>query len=336
MSGFAADWLDLREAADAKARSRKLLRHLGTCSAFTAFEASAHGPRARRWRAVEATRGTGRVRPAGNTALDIFDLGGGTGANLRVLAPVIGGGQRWRIVDRDPALLAAQSDRIAVWARTNGYGYAAEPGTADANGKTKAPARMRVEGEGFAATVDTCRLDLSGGLAALGPCSDALVTASALLDLVSDDWLRSMIDVIASGKATGYFALTYDGRIEILPADPLDASVRDLVNTHQQRDKGFGPALGPRAAHGAVRYFEDAGYVVETDASDWMLGAGDRPLQHALVDGWIDAAREVDPGSPAALEHWRSSRHLQIANGDVRIRVGHQDLLAMPMGPSDR
>jgi spermidine synthase len=43
--------------------------------------------------------------PAGR--LRVVDLGAGTGANLRRLAPLLGSGQRWTLVELDPALVAA-------------------------------------------------------------------------------------------------------------------------------------------------------------------------------------------------------------------------------------
>ena len=75
MSGFDAAWLELREPADAAARSVALEGAL-------AVALGGHG-------------GT----------LACVDLACGTGANLRRLAPRLPGPQRWRLVDSDAALL---------------------------------------------------------------------------------------------------------------------------------------------------------------------------------------------------------------------------------------
>ena len=71
MEIFDAEWLALREAADRRARDGTLPERLSAA-----------------WR----RRGWSRV----------VDLGSGTGANLRYLAPRLPAGQRWTLVDHDP------------------------------------------------------------------------------------------------------------------------------------------------------------------------------------------------------------------------------------------
>lgn len=79
MTGFPAEWLAVREAADRQARSPEVLEA------------------ARRWADRLATRG-GTLR--------VLDLGAGTGSNLRCLSPHLPGRQTWTLVDEDPRLLA--------------------------------------------------------------------------------------------------------------------------------------------------------------------------------------------------------------------------------------
>ena len=69
--GFGLDWLRLREPHDLRARSRALARQFGA--------------------AVRAR--------AGNETASVVDLGAGSGANFRVLAPLISGDQD-RVVPR--------------------------------------------------------------------------------------------------------------------------------------------------------------------------------------------------------------------------------------------
>jgi len=75
VTGFSADWLALRAAADARARDKGLAARLGGC--FTCC---------------------GKVR--------VLDLGAGAGANLRATVPLIAAEQHWVMADNDPALLA--------------------------------------------------------------------------------------------------------------------------------------------------------------------------------------------------------------------------------------
>jgi glycosyltransferase involved in cell wall biosynthesis len=224
----------------------------------------------------------------------IIDLGAGTGANMRYLSDSLPGPQRWLLVDHDASLLAR-----------------ATPG---------APA-----------SAETRELDLNAvGEPASRPMFSgvALITASALLDLVSAVWLCSLADRAREHGAALLFALTYDGRIELDPAEPEDAEIRDLVNRHQRTDKGFGPALGPDATDAAAAMLESLGYHVERERSDWRLGPESHELQRELIEGWARAAGEIDPLKRAGIDTWRGRRLAHVDQQRSRIVVGHEDLAA--------
>jgi hypothetical protein len=153
------------------------------------------------------------------------------------------------------------------------------------------------------------------------------VTASALLDLVSEEWLRALVDACTRHGSGALFALSYNGVVEWHgDPDPLDAVVLDAVNEHQRRDKGIGAALGPAAAIEAERLFASYGYVTTLAASPWELGPNDLPLIESLVDGWAGAAAEQRPGHTSDIREWAARRRA----GHVRLTVGHLDLLALP------
>jgi hypothetical protein len=158
-----------------------------------------------------------------------------------------------------------------------------------------------------------------------------LVTASALLDLVSESWMRRLTAQCLAHRSAALFALTYDGRLMLEPAEPDDVLIRTLVNRHQQTDKGFGPALGPAAAVVAADLFRQAGYDVQTASSDWILSRASAPdaLQDQLIDGWAGAAAEMAPDRAVAIDRWREARHHHVASGRSRLMVGHQDLAAV-------
>ena len=253
IASFSAEWLALREPADAAARSAAL--------------ADAFATRARR----------------------IVDLACGTGANIRFLAPRLPRASDWLAVDNDARLLAAL---------------------------------LSPEG----ATVSTLQLDLAHALDELPLAGRDLVTASALLDLVSAPWLARLAARCADAGSDVLFALTFDGRIEWSPGDEGDERVRELINRHQLRDKGFGAALGPAAAAAAESTFGALGYEVRTAPSHWTLGPESPALQAALVDGWAAAAAEIAPGQDDALRGWARRRRALVAVGRSRLRVGHVDL----------
>jgi len=256
LTGFSAEWLALREPADARARSAALAADVSTF-----------------W--------DGRTR--------IVDLGSGAGANVRYLAPHLGDRQRWLLVDADAALLAANQSQHAI-----------------------------------------LQLDLASALDRLPLEEGCLVTASALLDLVSEDWLRKLAARCREVHAVVLFALTYDGRVEMFPADADDAWIHEQVNQHQLGDKGFGAALGPQAAGRASTLFAQAGYAVRCQPSDWVLEPEEFSLQQQLMEGWAQAATEQLPAEAARCASWLQRRLARVAQGQSRIVVGHQDLLAVP------
>jgi hypothetical protein len=273
VSGFSVDWLALREPVDAAARGVNL--------AQVAWDAL------RRSSSVAA-------------GIDVIDLGAGTGANLRYVAPRIAAAQRWLLVDDDPLLLESAADQLQSW---------------------RPPAECRVQ---------TLRLDLATQLSRLPLRAGALLTASALLDLVSEAWLRELIQRAAAAGAIMWFALTYDGRMECHPGEPEDVEVRELVNRHQLTDKGFGAALGPAAVRLTQQLLTAQGYQVHCEPSDWHVTPDQLALQYALVEGWCRAAAQIAPHRAAVLEGWRLRRRAHIAAARSALRVGHADIVGHP------
>jgi hypothetical protein len=234
----------------------------------------------------------------GCPSIRIVDLACGTGSTLRSLAPRLPAAQNWRLIDNDLGLLA----RATSTARPAGVTVAGVP------------------------------LDLNRDLEAVldGPVD--LITASALLDLVSEAWLERFAVEIVTRSIPVYVALSYDGQTELGPADSLDAAVIAAVNAHQRTDKGFGPALGPAAASAAIARFEALGYSVVQGRSDWIIGLHDRDIQMELLAGWARAAREIGELSLADAVGWLTRRRDAVAAGRSSIRVGHVDFFARPMG----
>jgi hypothetical protein len=114
------------------------------------------------------------------------------------------------------------------------------------------------------------------------------------------------------------------------PAARDDDLARALFNRHQHTDKGFGPALGPGAAAAAKAAFGQLGYTLSEAASDWRLGRADQRLQGELIDGWLAAALETEPGSTLRLERWHTRHRARIDAGESTVVVGHSDLGGWP------
>ena len=248
-------------------------------------------------RALAVTRVAVDALPTGTVRA--VDLATGTGANVRYLAPHLPPEQDWLLVDDDERLLSELPAHMY---------------------RSDLPREVRIE----CRRVDLSKLegtDIVEGR--------ALVTASALLDLVSDSWVASLAAMCRRAGAVVLIALTYNGRISFAPPEPADDGVRLLVNRHQHTDKGFGPALGPDAAARAEQHFTDCGYDVTRAPSDWVLTVNDRALQQRLLDGWAAAATAIEPNDAPRISEWHARRQAHVAAGRSHIVVGHDDLVAI-------
>jgi SAM-dependent methyltransferase len=248
-------------------------------------------------------------------SLEIVDLGAGTGANLRHLSPLLGGAQHWTLIDDDPAVLAAGRTRIRSWACERGAACSDNGGT------------LTIDAQGSSYRIEFTQQDLAAQIDSLPIPRGGLVTASALLDLVSAAWLDALAARCRQQRAAVLFALSYDGRMRFEPELPDDAWLTELVNRHQRRDKGFGAALGPTAAAHAEQSFTRLGYRLSSAASDWQLDGSSAALQAALIDGWLAAAIETAPDRRARLEDWADQRRKAIASRKSTITVGHVDVV---------
>ena len=232
----------------------------------------------------------------GRGQMRVVDLGSGTGTNLRRTAPELGGEQTWILVEWDPALIASGESQLV-----------------DAN----VAWRYR-------------RLDLARELERVAdePCD--LITASALLDLVSADWLDRLVALRQRCGAALYMTLTYVGRTCWSPVDPFDTAAAALVDRHQFTDKGFGLALGPAASHALQARLLPAEGRLFVGASNWGLGPQDREIQVSLLEGYVSAATTVCAAHAHEPRTWADRRLRLMDRGLSSLEVAHEDLLLLP------
>src|SRR3954466_12289350 len=246
----------------------------------------------------------------------VVDLGTGSGSNLRYLIDRLPPRQEWLLVDRDARLLTELGERMRGWATPRGY----EVGR-DGNA-------LIVRREGRECRIETREMDLG----VLGDDEIVrgrhLVTASALLDLVSEEWLGTLAAQCRAHRCAALFALTYNGESQPVPREPEDDDIRLLMNRHQKTDKGFAPAAGPDATAAAARAFEAAGYEVQRERTNGVLGQESTELQRELIEGWARAALEIAPEQGGLIRDWLARRLEHLRQGRSHIVVGHEDLAA--------
>ena len=264
-----AEWLDLREPADAAARACELVEHLR------------------------------RYLPA-TSCLVIHDLACGSGSMGRWLAPLLPGPQRWVLHDRDADLLDVAAAEL--------------PGPA---------------ADGTFVVVETRRSDVTQ----LRPddLADAsLITASALLDLMTRDELAGLIDVCAKAECPIFLSMSVIGRVELDPADPLDSRVAAAFDAHQRRMTVDGRLLGPDAAVAVAERFRRLGAEVLVRATPWRLGAAEADLAAEWFAGWIGAACEQSLDLASATGAYTRRRLAEARAGELAVTVGHADVLVLP------
>jgi trans-aconitate methyltransferase len=228
----------------------------------------------------------------------VHDLGSGTGSMMRWLAPLLPGPQTWVLHDWNPALLDHAAARAS-----------------DSSGH---PAAVRTSVRDVGQLRDG---DLEGA---------SLITASALLDVLTLDETEAIVRACVAAGAPALIALTVTGRVEIEPVDPGDRVFESAFNDHQRRATAGRRLLGPDAVATVVDLFEAAGWSVRVSDTPWRLDVTDSELVREWLQGWVDAAVEERP----ALEEWGREyvreRLSQLRDQRLRVVVHHQDVLAWP------
>lgn len=237
----------------------------------------------------------------GQGAIRIVDIGTGRGSNAAYLAPALSLPQEWVLVDQDEGLLADASRRASQL------------------GVPFETLQRRLMPEDFLGFL---------------PHGTGVVTASALIDLVSEAWLAAFVAEVVSKQAAILVVLSYSGRFELSPAHEDDPLLRELVNQHQHGDKGTGAALGPDAAAVLADKLISGGYEVQIVDTPWQLNSKDSGLATMLMEGWVSAAKQRNPGSGDRLDAWFAARERQLAASELEITVSHQDVLGLPPGHS--
>jgi SAM-dependent methyltransferase len=237
----------------------------------------------------------------------VLDLGCGTGSNLRATAPLLGAVQHWTLVDHDRALLDAAIQRLSAWADT-----------AECRG-----AELALSKGGKQILVRLRPADLGRDLDDLFATGADLVTASALFDLASADFIAEVAAAVARRRASFYTVLTYNGAQRWTPKHEADAAMASAFRRHQVGDKGFGAAAGPMAPGLLAAAFDAAGYWVSDGDSGWRLEAGEEALIAELEAGFAAAVRETGLVPEAKVADW-------LAVGRTGALVGHTDTLALP------
>ena len=230
----------------------------------------------------------------------IHDLGSGTGSMMRWLAPLLPGPQTWVLHDWNSNLVERATSNVVPL---------------DRDGR---PVSVRTRG-GELAHLDPEALD-----------GAALVTASALLDVLTSKEVRAITDACVAVGCPVLLSLSVTGEVRLDPRDPRDDVFAASFNAHQGRRVGGRRLVGPTGVSLAQRRFLEAGWKIRPAATFWRLGDHDPLLLEQWFDGWCDAALEQRADLEVHGVEYRALRSSQSRRGALSAVVVHTDLLAWP------
>lgn len=226
---------------------------------------------------------------ASNTRL-IIDLGCGTGTNYRYLSRLRERGAPWLCIDYDGEVLQTASDQCTS-------------------------KRVRFE-----------KADLSTDLSAIPFGDDVSITASAFLDLTSENWLVRFAKLAA--RSPMLISMTVSGSPIWYPIDEFDAEISLCLKQHRQSDHGFGPAAGSLAAQFLATKLTSLDCSVSLEASDWLLDKQQMEVLSTLVKSVHRRASLTLPRDQ--IDRWAELRQQQARMGILKMEIPHLDLLSLP------
>jgi hypothetical protein len=239
---------------------------------------------------------------------------------LRWLGHFIGRAQSWTLVDSDAELVSRAFDTISERAETVDWPVT-QPGRS----------ALLLHAPHGAWRVEAILADLAAAPANLPLERVDAVVSTALCDLVSRGWVETMAAACAARRLPFYAALNVTGRERFSPPHPADALVARGFRRDQAREKGFGGvSLGPQAPAVMAEAFAAHGYTIHRAPSDWVVDRRARAFTRAIADGHAMAALGWEKRGSEAILDWLETRRDQADAGQLAVRIGHQDFLALP------
>lgn len=303
---ISADWLSLREAADATAR--------------------------------EVTRAAVADLLARRRPTTVIDVGCGTGAGGRWLQPLLVGDETWMLLDHDPDLLEQTAGRL----RARGASGTIRTRRADVSELEGILAELTEEASGQRSPAEaTARHDADQHEGDQPTSTEVLVIASALLDLLTAAQIRNLLAAADQHGADLLVALTVTGGMRCDPPHPADDLITGAFNRHQRH----GQRCGPEALGALQEAAAELGVEVTCWETPWVLDSSSSALLEQLVKDRAVVAEEqlraesadaaaADATAPgdrqdviSEVHQWRDIRMQQSAEGLLDLQIDHVDVL---------
>ncbi len=222
--------------------------------------------------------------------MEIIDLGAGTGANQRWLAPRLPLRQRWIHLDHDPAIsrsLPLPDDTVIIDESVEALGQLlVRPGV-----------------------------------------DQRLVTCSALLDVLTRNQIYQVCGALINNRTAGLFSLTVTGTFDVSPSHPHDQQLLDAFNDHQRRGDRAGPDAVSVAVNAMLG---GGFTVRTQETPWHLTASNDPAFVEQLLRERLEAAVAQNPSLATTAATWFELRRTQLTDGILGIDLGHLDILALP------
>jgi len=224
--------------------------------------------------------------------VQIIDLGAGTGANQRWLAPRLPILQRWLHLDHNPSI-------------------------------------SRVEPLPAETVIIDAGVEALDQLLASSHARRQLVSCSALLDVLTTEQIQAVCQAVIDSRVPAFFSLTVTGELTMSPTHPHDQRLLSAFNDHQRRAGRAGPEATTltinllRAAEFAVTT-QETPWRLTAESGLAFVGQ--------MLEERLAAAVAQDPALTRTAAAWLELRRAQLAAGLLRIELDHCDILGLPGG----
>ncbi len=243
----------------------------------------------------------------GRGQISVLDLSAGTGANVRLLAPLLAPDQSWTLYTRDATEEATARDHITRWA----------PAFRDIEGG------IELDRAGQRIAIAFVRHDpVAAGGSLAGPPS--------MLTVIGDDVLRypatairRLAATLAGARSVVLARGVYDGRLKLQPHHAADSAMTAALHRELMHDAGHGAVCGPLAANELAEQLRLAEATVIEGPSALHLRQAEAPLIRAVQRRMADAQRVVAKGHDKMIDAW-------LARPRTSLEVSQTDLIGLP------
>jgi trans-aconitate methyltransferase len=252
-------------------------------------------------------------------ALNILDLGAGSGSSFLYLAERLPMDQSWTFIELNPELAAAGVRRILKVADQKQWTVRSSP----------TDIQLSISGRNVSIKV------INGSFLELPELVDIksfdLATAAAVLDLLTPDMLNKLLSVLSVNQIALLATINYAG-MSFEPETPMDKYYADLYSQHMQREQVFGKTLGPDCTRAIKAYCRTNDLKVISGESNWIVKPKDQRMHRFLLDYMKDAIPEMLDSSQKeeAFHSWLNNKQDMLENEKLKSTVFHFDVFMTP------